>query len=231
MPLIKQAKLADHMNGVDMRRRDDLFRQDYLRMMAGGMDISMRGSQLKNKNMVVWNTIKSLAEEGVEVGQEMFDLFVRSYQLLSEEMSQMFWRARAIGVAPKEPRSLRLIGQDTRGDRVIEIEPGTAWFPVGAIYKDHTVVILFRVWKISSETEVDEFNSCVIGIAMNDLGDYFPELSSYVERIRLKASEVDQVKDSFAVLMRLLRPEWAREAEMAERAKRYSEVKTFGAWG
>lgn len=231
MPLIKQAKLADHMYGVDTRRRDDLFRLDYLRMMSGGMDISMRGSQLKNKNLVVWNTIKSLAEEGVEIDREMFDLFVRSYQLLCEEMSQMFWRARSIGVAPKERRPLRLIGRDTRGDQVIDIEPGTAWFPVGAIYKDHTVVILFRVWKMNSDAEVDEFNSCVIGIAMNDLADYFPELGSYVERIRLKASEVEQVKDSFAVLMRLLRPEWAREAEMAERAKRYSEVKTFGVWG
>lgn len=233
MPLIKHIKVGPALSGYDYRRRTELLQGDYIRHVANGTCSSIRTLGLakdSRPSMIVFNTLKSLAEEGVEVGDEAFEAYNSSQDLLALKLSQLFEKTREVGVTPKKAKTTPLLATDYKSAHAIYADDRTVWFPKTALVMGAEIVILLRTCNID-EQEMTESNSLAMGMAMKDLSYLFPELEEYVQYLKNKASQDKAVSHAFRYLMTLIRPQDMLEQEARERAERYKDVRNFGTWG
>lgn len=233
MPLIKHIKVDPMLSGYDYRRREELLRGDFIRHVSNGTCSSIRTLELvKNSkpSMVIFNTLKSLAEDEVEVGDEAFAAYMQAQDLLANQMSRLFEKTRNVGAVPKKACVTPFIGTDYKQSHVFYVNETWAWFPKTAVMMGAEIVILFRVCSVS-ETEMNEANSFALGIAMKDLDFVFPELDEYVTFLKNKASKDEAVAHAFRYLMQLICPRETAAQEIRERAERYKDVRNFGTWG
>lgn len=233
MPLIKHIKVDPLLNGYDYRRRNELLNGDYIRHVVNGSVMSIRTLGLSKNNapsMVIFNTLQSLAEEGVAVGHAAVDAYAHANDILGVHTTQMFKRACNVGVAPKHARTQPFLATDYKNAVVAYPNDEYAWFPQTMLTMGAELVVLLRVCK-SDEVEMTEHNSFALGMALKDLGAIFPELEEYVSYLKNKASQDEPVAHAFRHLMTLIRPQEMAAQEARERAERYKDVRSFGTWG
>lgn len=240
MPLIHTGLIEIDQRADDRRVEftTELMNKDYIRRFSGDKDVSFRTGRLKTGSMPVISALRELAEDGVEVGDEIIEHNHLAHDLMVRELAHIFDKTAKVGFSPKKSNlRFNIVGAGSKLEPVaVSFTDDWAFYPVHAMMLGYEVVVIFRAWlhkKTLSErlNVVNKNNSVVFGLAYNDIGEYCPELKSYMDKLAAHANSAEHVKIAFEELFRMLRPKEARQKALAEANKRYEKVENFGTWG
>ena len=240
MPLIRHGAIPLDQQWDDRKVefRSNLLNKDLIRHYRTGRDVSFRVGRSKLGSAPVIEALRSLAEDDVYVGDEIIELNERAYTNLACELTNIFEKTLGVGFAPSKPNhKFSVIGGDANLNPVnVAFTEDWAFYPVAASLMSYELVITFRAWQHKNFPShqvnvVNKHNSAVIAIALSDLGDYSPELKSYVQKLVAHANNNEHVKNAFEQLHRMLRPKEARKKALEEANKRYEKIENFGTWG
>ena len=227
MPLVKEAFIHKSFYTLDRRALDGLVKRDFIRVLSHDKLISARmvrnfGKTAKDS---AYATLKSVAEPGVEITDDVISLYESSQRAYCEEASNLFAKTNGVAILPKSGGS----------DVELPLKRATAhvWWPTAMrMFGGTDRVVIFRIEEAEeyrpSNLDAPATPERVVGYSVGALETLAPEIASFVGRIEAKAMANDQVVAQMTVLGGMLRPEAARKERMALKAEMYGG--SFGEW-